>query len=321
MTGDGAPGVPGDRAPDAPERLPRLAAVVVHYRRADLLADCLAALAASSRPPDEVLVMENGARDGSAEAIVAGYPGARLIQDAANPGYAAACERGWRATRAQAVLFINPDVRVSGDCLERCLEELQAEEDVGIVTCRLVRADGRLDHACHRGSPTVSNALFYKLRLHRLMPTSRRLGHYTLSWMDPLTVHDVEACSGAFLLARRRALEAVDGWDTAYHFYAEDLDLCLRARQAGMRVRYVGNALATHLKGSSSLLAMPASALGPDERTERRYLRQAVLAAHERYYRLHLADGTSRLLRMLVALGFRLRRSSLGLGRARPDPR
>ena len=117
-----------------------------------------------------------------------------------------------------------------------------------------MRPDGSLDHACHRGIPSVIDLLVYKARLDRLAPRSRRLGHYRLSWLNPATVHDVEACSGAFLLMRREVLDAVGGWDERYWFYAEDLDLCLRVAQAGWRVQYVGSATAVHVKGGSSNL-------------------------------------------------------------------
>ena len=168
----------------------------------------------------------------------------RLLLLPDNPGYAAACNRGAAAASGDWLLFMNADVMVDAACLGAVLAEAAPDPGIGIATCRLVRPDGSLDHACHRGIPSVLDSLIYKARLDRLAPRSRRLGHYRLSWLDPWTVHDVEACSGAFLLIRREALEAVAGWDERYWFYAEDLDLCLRVTQAGWRVRYVGTATA-----------------------------------------------------------------------------
>ena len=135
-------------------------------------------------------------------------------------------------------------------------------------------------------------------------PGSRRLGHYRLSWLDPLTVHDVEACSGAFLLIRRAALAAVGGWDERYWFYAEDLDLCLRVAQAGWRVRYVGTATATHVKGGSSNLRRAPRELTEAQRATRQRVREAAVESHERFYREHLAAGTARPLRPLVRAMF-----------------
>jgi GT2 family glycosyltransferase len=95
-----------------------------------------------------------------------------------------------------------------------------------------------------------------------------------MSWLDPATEHDVEACSGAFMLVRREVLEQLDGWDERYWFYAEDLDLCLRAGQLGKRVRYLGTATATHVKYASSRLRSADSDLTADERRHKRTIQR-----------------------------------------------
>jgi GT2 family glycosyltransferase len=284
----------------------RPSVVVVNYRRPDLLTDALVALQASSLRPSEVVIVEVEA---------AGLPPIptdphdppvpmRLLPLPDNPGYAAACNRGAELASGDWVLFMNADVIVSPGCLGAVLAEVSADPTIGIATCRLVRPDGALDHACHRGIPSVLDSLIYKARLDRLAPGSRRLGHYRLSWLDPLTIHDVEACTGAFLLIRREALAAVGGWDERYWFYAEDLDLCLRVTRAGWRVRFVGTATATHLKGSSSNLRRSPRELTDEQRAARQRVRVAAVESHERFYREHLAGGTARPLRPLVRAMF-----------------
>jgi GT2 family glycosyltransferase len=283
-----------------------VSAVVVNYRRPDLLADALRALQASSLHPMEIVVVEVEATEppllplDAAQAMVP----VRLLTLADNPGYAAACNRGAALARGDWLLFLNADVVIGSECLSTVIADVAADPSVGIATCRLVRPDGSLDHACHRGIPSVLDSLIYKSRLDRLVPRSRRLGHYRLSWLDPLTVHDIEACTGAFLLIRREVYEAVGGWDERYWFYAEDLDLCLRVTQAGWRVRYVGTAEATHIKGSSSNLRRSPRGLSDEQRATRQRVREAAVESHERFYRTHLAGGTPRLLRPLVPAMF-----------------
>ena len=117
-----------------------------------------------------------------------------------------------------------------------------------------------------------------------------------MTWLNTDGVHDVEACSGAFLLIRREALEAVGGWDERYWFYAEDLDLCLRVTQAGWRVRYVGTATALHLKSSSSHVRRREDELTMPERARlAAACRRAIVDSHQRFYRQHLQadDGAA----------------------------
>ena len=261
--------------------------------------------------PAEIVVVDNEARPGDLAAAVVGMPLVQTITNATNMGFAHACNQGWHATTAPYVLFLNPDVTVQPDTVERCIRELDDEQRIGIVTPRLVRQDGALDHACHRGLPTPSAGLAYTLRLDRVWPRSRTLGRYRMTWEDTTTDHDVEACCGAFMLMRRAFLEACGGWDERYWFYAEDLDLCVRASERGLRIRYLGTMTATHVKGASSKLRASTRGMSDEELTRRRRLQAAILQSHRLFYQVHLASSSSRLTRALVGAMFRAQEARL----------
>jgi GT2 family glycosyltransferase len=287
-----------------------LGVVVVDHHRPDLLADALRALDAGDRQPDAVVVVAAETTEAPTLPAELAWPpqGRDVVVLPDNPGYSAACNRGWQRLATDWILFLNADVVVDPTCLGSIMEAVATEPGIGIVTCRLMKPDGTIDHACHRGIPSVLDALAYKLRLDRLAPGSRRLGHYRLTWLDPVVSHDVEACSGAFLCIRREALEAVGGWDERYRFYAEDLDLCLRVRRAGWRVRYVSHATALHLKGASSHFRRRRRDLAPHERLTRARARSAAIDSHQLFYREHLRAGTPRLLRLFVEALFAVQR-------------
>ena len=287
-------------------------AVVVDYRSPQMLGESLVRLFAADPGLSDVVVINvdpvapfvlpdglEGVSDG---------PRLQVSATSDNPGYAAACNRGSVGLGTDWVLFMNSDVMVDPGTLGSVLAEVDGDPSIGIATCRLDLPDGRMDHACHRGIPTPLESLAYKARLDRLFPWSRRLGHYRLSWLDPLGVHDVEACSGAFLLIRHEALQAVGGWDEQYWFYAEDLDLCLRVTQAGWRVRYVGSSSAVHLKGVSSNLRVSKRDLTPDQRQTRRRVQRAIVDSHQRFYRQHLQAKTARPVRPLIDAMFAIQR-------------
>ena len=138
--------------------LPRLSVVIVNHHRPDLLADALRALYASERRPDEIVVVETDAAEAPSLPADDGESAipVRLLVLPDNPGYAAACNRGAAQASGDWVLFMNADVNVSPECLAAVLTEASADPGIGIATCRLVRPDGNLDHACHRGIPASS---------------------------------------------------------------------------------------------------------------------------------------------------------------------
>ncbi len=296
-----------------------LAVVVVNHRRHDLLAGCLASLAASTRRPEIVVVVDNESDPAALTAAldpVAGAFDLRPRPDAGNKGYATSCNRGAAAApEADRLLFLNADTELGPDALAACLDALEADPRTGIVTAQLVRPDGERDHACHRGLPTPSAALFHTLGLDRRFPRSRRLARYTLGWLDPASTHEVEACSGAFLLVRSALLARVGGWDEAYRFYAEDLDLCARVRAAGSRIVYVGSARVLHVKGASSGIGRPEAELDAAQRAIRDRVRGEIARSHRRYWELHLAAGTPRPLRAPVRAWLALTERRAGQGR------
>jgi GT2 family glycosyltransferase len=292
---------------------PRLTAIVVHHHTPELLRVCIESLDAGTRVPDEIVVVDNEVR---ADEPVPDWPTAipvRVLAQSGNPGYAASCNLGAAAATGDVLVFLNADVAVSAESLERCMAALD-DPGVGIVTCRLQRPDGTLDHASHRGIPTPSASAAYLLRLDRIRPQSRRLGRYRLSWLDPATDHDIEACSGAFLMMRRSLLERAGGWDERYWFYGEDLDLCVRVRESGYRVRYVGTTWAVHVKGASSHLREPDRLLGSEERAVKRRVQQAILESHQLFFRQHLAPHASLPERAAARMLFAMQRMRLHLG-------
>mgnify|MGYP006289732855 CR=1 FL=1 len=231
---------------------PVLSVVIVTYHVPDLLRRCLDAVARADAPFGVEVIVVDAGTDGNGADLRRTDQGVEVIEAPENPGFGAACNLGARRAIGRYILFLNPDTEVPRDGLVRAIAALEADPGVGIVGPKLVRADGSLDLSARRSFPTPANALYHFLRLPRLVPTSRRFGAYNLTYIDPDVEGDVDAVAGSFMLVRREALEASGLFDETYWMYGEDLDLCLRVRQAGWRARYVPSVVVTHLKGQSS---------------------------------------------------------------------
>ena len=115
------------------------------------------------------------------------------------------------------------------------------------------------------------------------------------------------------MLVLRDAFDAVGGWDERYWFYAEDVDLCLRVRRTGRRVRYVGTASATHVKGASSKLRTRRSSLPARERSNRRRVERAIVESHWLFFREHLERTTARPISWMIRVMFAAQRVRLRL--------
>jgi GT2 family glycosyltransferase len=216
----------------------RVAAVIVNWNgREDTLA-CLRALAASERPPEHTVVVDNGSEDGSVEAVRAAFPAVEVMALPRNRHFAAGANAGMRralAWGADAVWLLNNDAIPAPDALGEMLRAFDASAEVGIAGARLV----------HPGSPTrVVVGAECDFRTGAIVEPTLSPDH-TEEWLD------VDYVWGCAMLIRADALREVGLFDEALVAYFEDTDLCLRARAAGWRTVTAVRAIVRH-QGSKS---------------------------------------------------------------------
>jgi N-acetylglucosaminyl-diphospho-decaprenol L-rhamnosyltransferase len=231
--------------------LTRWSAVVVNFEAGPLLLEAVrSVLADTSAGPAEVVVVDNGSRDGSVAAVQAALPDVVVVDPGRNVGYAGAANRGIAATTAPVVAVVNSDLVVVPGTAAAVLARFDAEPDLAAVGPALLNPDGS-QYPSARAHVSTSDAVGHAV-LGRLFPRNRFTRRYReldAAWDRP---RDVDWVSGALIFLRRSALDSVGGWDERYFMYMEDLDLCWRLRRLGWRVGYEPAGRATHVQGAST---------------------------------------------------------------------
>lgn len=221
-----------------PGRRPDVSLVIVSYHCRDLLQECLESVDVQRDDLDlEVFVVDNASSDGTAEMVAREFPWVDFTDTGANLGFAKPNNMALRRCAAPTILILNPDTVIPSGGLMRCVNELQARPDIGMLTPRLVTRTGELDRRCKRGFPTPWSSFCYFTGLDRVFkgPRSTR---YTMGTLGEHEVGLVEAISGAFMLVRAEVLDQVGLFDEQFFMYAEDIDLSLRITEAGWGVLY-----------------------------------------------------------------------------------
>jgi GT2 family glycosyltransferase len=197
----------------------------------------------------QVVIVDNGSADNSAADLLLTCAPLRLIRNERNRGFAAACNQGAADLDADLILFLNPDTRLFGDSLAVPLVHLAdpVHASTGIAGIQIVDEAGRVARSCAR-FPTVSHFACQALALDRLLP---RLGHAMREW-DHADSRVVDQVIGAFFLIRRTLFEQLGGFDERFFVYFEEVDLSLRAHQAGWRSMYFADARVFHKGGGTS---------------------------------------------------------------------
>jgi GT2 family glycosyltransferase len=213
---------------------------------------CLSALRAALRGIQaEVIVIDNASFDGSGDVVREEWPGARFIQSSANLGFAAANNRAFAESVGPSILFLNPDTEPLGDAIRAMLHILNHRANAGAIGCKLLNSDGSLQTSCIQAFPTLLNQLLDAHALRRRFPGLRLWGTAALHADAPGPI-GVDVISGACLMVRRTAFEAVGGFTEEYFMYSEDVDLCLKLRRTGRTNYYLGLVEVVHHGGGSS---------------------------------------------------------------------
>ncbi|MBI4707587.1 MAG: glycosyltransferase family 2 protein [Candidatus Omnitrophica bacterium] len=231
----------------------KISIVIVTYNAINLIDQCLKSVFDNKTKWDfTVCVVDNGSNDGTPDHIQQDFPNIDLIRNRNNLGYAHANNQGITHTQSDYVLLLNPDTIIPQNTFQALVDLLESDQGIGIVSPKLVRLNGEMDLACRRMFPDHLDFLLGVLGVLRKFPKNRILGHYNLTFLDPNETTEVDAVAGAFLLARRVAIDKVGLLDETFFMYGEDIDWCYRFKLNGWRVIYYPKVVVTHYKGETS---------------------------------------------------------------------
>jgi GT2 family glycosyltransferase len=227
----------------------KVSIIILNYNTADLTLQAIASVI--DQPDTEIIVVDNASTDRSVQALKKLGNQITLIQNPKNIGFAAGNNSGISKAKGEFILLLNSDTQVNPGAITALIQFMERHDKVGIVTPKVVLADGGLDWASHRGAPTPINSLAYFAGLEKLWPTTKLFGQYHQGWKDLSKPHQVDVVSMAALLMRREVVATVGLLDEQFFMYAEDIDYCVRAKNKGWQVYYFPGATVIHYKGAS----------------------------------------------------------------------
>ena len=214
-----------------------VAVVIVNFNGERLLPDCLAALAAQTLAPDEIVVADNGSSDGSLALLRTSHRGVRVLELARNHGFAGGANRGVRATSAPWVCVLNSDAAPAPDWLERLLAAARDERTWALGSVLVSARSGLVESAGDAYAPEG-----YAYKLLREQPLSAL----------PAEPYRVFAAPGAAPVFRRDVFDLLGGYEERFFLYYEDVDLAFRAWLAGYHALLVPSARVVHRLGATT---------------------------------------------------------------------
>jgi N-acetylglucosaminyl-diphospho-decaprenol L-rhamnosyltransferase len=229
-----------------------LSIIVVNWNSNAFLTECLASVYRHIQELSfEIIIVDNASPEGDVESLKKLYPDIITIQSKVNLGFAGANNLGFKSSRGDYALFLNPDTVLTVGAVDTMLKEAKLLADSGIVGCKLLNTDLTLQTSCIQTFPTISNQLLDNRYLQLRWPNCWlwNLGPLYSKNTQPVAV---EVISGACMLMKRDVFAAAGMFSEDYFMYAEDLDLCYKVSRLGLKNYYVGDAEIIHHGGKSS---------------------------------------------------------------------
>jgi GT2 family glycosyltransferase len=230
-----------------------LSVVIVNYNVKHFLEHCIQSVKNSSLSNStEIIVIDNASSDLSQKHINNLFPDVKYVYNDSNKGFSAGCNEGLAIAQGDYLLLLNPDVILSENSLQKCIDFFSKNDKIGGVGVHMIDGSGLFLPESKRGLPTPMVSLIKMTGLGRLFPKSGRLNRYHQSHLDPDMNHEVEVLSGAFLMFPRKVLEKVGGLDERYFMYGEDVDFSYQILKNGWKNFFLGEVKIIHFKGEST---------------------------------------------------------------------
>lgn len=228
--------------------------IIVNYNSGSwLVRSVMSALEFSDGP---VTVVDNCSQDSSVFETQRQIENGRLYWqlNAKNIGFAAANNQVLKLLDSEYAVLMNPDCELNSNSLEPIVEQMSKDTTIGLASCRIFNEDGSLQTTCRRRFPTPWSAFVRMTKLNRLFPNNPKFSDFDYGdRVDVSTVvENVDAVSGAFMVARMSAVKQVGFLDEGYFMHCEDLDWCKRFELNGWKVAFVPAASVVHAKGVST---------------------------------------------------------------------
>lgn len=224
-----------------------LSIIIISYNTKKITEDCIKSIETSLKQSPlsyEIIIIDNASTDGTIKLLTSlRVNGLRVIQNKTNLGFAKANNQGVKEAKGKYILFLNSDIVVLDDAIEKLLTFYKQNElAIQFLGGKLLNKDKTPQPSCgpFYSLPVIFGALFLK-------------GDYWgLTRSSPNTIKEVDWVSGACILTKKEYFEAIGGFDENIFMYMDEIDLLYRAKKKGYRVFFYPEAEFIHLGSASS---------------------------------------------------------------------
>jgi len=214
-----------------------LSIIIINYRTPTLTVRCIESIANISTLNYEIIVIDNHSEDHSTQYIRSKFQTIQIIENYENEGFGRANNLGASIAKGQHLLFLNSDILIKNGTIEYCVNFLKTNSRIGAMGCQLRNEDGSIQKSTYTNVGKLKSILFRSI---------------LISYFFHERKSEIEGVMGAFFLMPAKIFHEVNGFDTDFFMYGEELELCQRIIKKGYSIVSTTDVEAIHKHGGSS---------------------------------------------------------------------
>jgi len=217
---------------------PSVSIIIVNYNGKQFLNDCLHSVLQTDYPNYEVILIDNGSSDGSAEYIThmfKDYPRITIALLDKNYGFSEGNNRGssFINKKSKYIVFLNNDTKVEKSWLKELVNVMELDKNIGVAQAKLLIMNKNRVIDC-------AGALISRIG----QVISCGYGQKDLGQYD--CIREIFYAKGAAMIVRRNLWQVLKGFEPLFFFYWEDADFCWRVRLMGYKIVFIPNSIVYH---------------------------------------------------------------------------
>lgn len=227
-----------------------LSIIIVSWNVKELLKKCLQSIYDKTQGIDfEVIVIDNASTDCSCQMVTQNFRQVNLIAADKNLGFSKANNLGLHQAKGKYILFMNPDMEITENSFIKLIELMDSDNKIALCTCQLIYPDNHRQNNI-KNNPGLCDQLLILLKLHHIWQPDC-LKKYLAKDFDYSKEQEVKQIMGAFILSKAEIIRRIGGWDEDFYLWWEDLDLCKRIQNLGLKIVYTPITKVIHHEGQS----------------------------------------------------------------------
>jgi len=232
-----------------------LSIIIISYNTKQMTLECLASVYKETLCYSyDILVYDNDSQDGSAQAIAQQFPQVKLIAGKVNIGFARANNELIKSIKTKYVLLLNPDTVILDQAIDHLMDFSKQKPNAGIWGGKTLNGDKSLNPGSCFRRMTLWNQICRATGLAVIFKQSEFFNSENYGGWLRDTVRDVDIVCGCFFLITLDLWVQLDGFNKKYFMYAEEADLCLRAKKRGCSPTVTPQAVIIHYGGGSETI-------------------------------------------------------------------